>query len=797
MSVVQPNLDKQSDTIVLHMWCHDSRVNKINKAVEKASQEVSARRLPDRATIAHLSEALCALNGEYIFENGLKCLWANGGDKFTLFQEEYTYKRNAGLEPFLLWDTHWKAFFSGADVTFETEVKRWLPSLEWVVLVVSQMGFLAYSQLDGHILGPADLSDWSVWPIAVKEQSPMSSSPFQQILSPTPASPSVSISNLFSDEVWSSPIHIPPITVPGNGTLNNGVKTYSPRSPSPVPLSSAVAQSLSIEQNRVVSMPSTSGEAPNASGPSSKHVKMAVTSTEAFHTLSVSPKPSESMNKDVSSLAMEARVTASMSVEPVNAPPIVHILSPTLGQGELMAGVETEVTVSRIPEILIAPNKSGLVSDIRMAPLTTALQDVLDKLVEAPMSMDVLSKFRNVIKEKDEKPDAGRLEKLMGLARRMNASKLSAACKQASDEVWSQLVFTNIQKTRTRTLKGCKVANRVNIASWDLIPVKGAKAVQQLFRHIHLASDSNNDKCTCCGMLYPCEYTSWIDVMKCRKCKMNRKSCSWADPANVVHNSDSEDSVIEMLTAVGMKKRSFEKIDNAIASFSSKRSKTHVDIDDARTQKVCHVDPASDRVTRSKSAAKKGPDQRNISSGSSLASKQPDVSLVECDKNDEKKSMIDGGLQLHPSVKIPTVTLRRFLPPDHGERASAPIPKPLTSDMALYTLPPVSVEEILDHASNPLNVEQVKKLFKHRETAVEEVKVQLRKMSLEEIIQEAARIVMDQAELQNTIESLELKWDRNEQMQDEILEMVSEHFMSFQSDLIEEVMHIKWKWQNR
>ncbi|KAK0235654.1 hypothetical protein EDD85DRAFT_791113 [Armillaria nabsnona] len=89
---------------------------------------------------------------------------------------------------------------------------------------------------------------------------------------------------------------------------------------------------------------------------------------------------------------------------------------------------------------LVMPNKSGLVLDIGMALLTTALQDVLDKLVEAPTSVDVLSKFQNVIKKKDKKPNAG-----VG------------------------------RKNQCQTLKSCKVANRVNITSWDLIPLKGAK----------------------------------------------------------------------------------------------------------------------------------------------------------------------------------------------------------------------------------------------------------------------------------------------------------------------------------
>ncbi|KAK0431123.1 hypothetical protein EV421DRAFT_1912145 [Armillaria borealis] len=170
MSVVESNIDEQSDTMVLHMWCHDSHVNNISKAVNKVAHDISANHPPDRATVDHIVETLCTLNGEYIFENGLDHLWANrGGDKLTLFQEEYARKRKVGLEPFLLWDTHWKAFFSSVDVAFETEVKQWLPSSEWVILVASQMGFLAYFHLDGHILGPADLSNWSVWPVAVKE----------------------------------------------------------------------------------------------------------------------------------------------------------------------------------------------------------------------------------------------------------------------------------------------------------------------------------------------------------------------------------------------------------------------------------------------------------------------------------------------------------------------------------------------------------------------------------------------------------------------------------------------------
>ncbi len=60
---------------------------------------------------------------------------------------------------------------------------------------------------------------------------------------------------------------------------------------------------------------------------------------------------------------------------------------------------------------------------------------------------------------------------LVQLVEKMNNKDKKATRLNAGDDLWSSLVFVNIQKTRTRVLKGGKVANRVRITGQDIKPI--------------------------------------------------------------------------------------------------------------------------------------------------------------------------------------------------------------------------------------------------------------------------------------------------------------------------------------
>lgn len=66
-------------------------------------------------------------------------------------------------------------------------------------------------------------------------------------------------------------------------------------------------------------------------------------------------------------------------------------------------------------------------------------------------------------------------------------------------------------------------------------------------------------------------------------------------------------------------------------------------------------------------------------------------------------------------------------------------------------------------------------------------------MKPKQIIEEAAKIVVDQAELCNNLESLKRKWNWNELMQEKIFELVINRFINFQEKLVEEVIGNKYK----
>lgn len=268
---------------------------------------------------------------------------------------------------------------------------------------------------------------------------------------------------------------------------------------------------------------------------------------------------------------------------------------------------------------------------------------------------------------------------------------------------------------------------------------------------------------------------------------MNGNSCSWANRIIVVHDSDSdsEQSVFDALTANDDGECDSNAIDTTISSLSSKRIREHTVEDDTRPNKIRRVE-SSDRITRSQTSTAKNP----VPSPRAVHFSVSNEPLVDLSETDGESSTVKRTLLQRSSNKIPTITLRRFLALGRVESMST------SSDHTTwYSPPPMAVEDMLNQASESLVTERVKEMFERQEQAVEAAKDQLRSMNTEQIIEEAARIVVDRAEICNNLESLEKKWNQNERMQEEIFELVIDRFTSFQEKLIEEVIGIKRKWQ--
>ncbi|PBK87468.1 hypothetical protein ARMGADRAFT_1034697 [Armillaria gallica] len=157
--------------------------------------------------------------------------------------------------------------------------------------------------------------------------------------------------------------------------------------------------------------------------------------------------------------------------------------------------------------------------------LPTDRQDQADKPASSTVAsntdgeVDGLS-WRSTHEIEDADEQQG-LIRLRDIAVKMNKPLRMAARTAAGDELWSNLVFLNIRKTKARILHGCKIANRTKISDWDLIPTKGERV------------------CDRCTNLYPCEYTTIGDTVKCRECRINGKGCSWAGHADLVIDNDT------------------------------------------------------------------------------------------------------------------------------------------------------------------------------------------------------------------------------------------------------------------
>ncbi|SJL16865.1 uncharacterized protein ARMOST_20395 [Armillaria ostoyae] len=419
--------------------------------------------------------------------------------------------------------------------------------------------------------------------------------------------------------------------------------------------------------------------------------------------------------------------------------------------------VDPSLNVNLTPSGLLSSGSSPI---FRTAP--SGVDNPADSIVPPVESLvdneavhaDAIAVFRRLLKVPNSTHNSSAVDNLFAVAKTMDASDRAAARQEAGEALWSQFVFRNIRKTKTWMLKGCRVANPANpanIAGWDLVPT---------------AADAIRNQCTRCGTLYPCEYTTEADITKCPKCKINVKSCSWANIITVIHDSDSdsEQSVFDALTPNDDGECHSKAADTTISTLSSKRIREQTVEDDTRPKKNRKVE-SSDRVTRSQTSMAKKPVPSPRAVHFSVSKGQPNEPLDELSDMDGESSMRKHALLQESSNKIPTVTLRRFLPPGGVDTSTPASSDPTTR----YSLPPMAVEDMLDQASESLGTER--------------------------IIEEVARIVADRAEICNNLESLERNWNQNERMQEEIFELVIDRFTSFQEKLVEEALGIKRKWQ--
>ncbi len=75
--------------------------------------------------------------------------------------------------------------------------------------------------------------------------------------------------------------------------------------------------------------------------------------------------------------------------------------------------------------------------------------------------------------------------------------------------------------------------------------------------------------------------------------------------------------------------------------------------------------------------------------------------------------------------------------------------------------------------------------------SLEEARAHLRSLNPEDIINEAAEIVVDRVELANNIDATERKWERTATMQEEICELLMDSFTLFHSKLMEDISQIR------
>ncbi|PBK59618.1 hypothetical protein ARMSODRAFT_982902 [Armillaria solidipes] len=702
---------------------------------------------------------------------------------------------------FLLWESRLKSFFQCMDDVFESRVKDWLKEEEWALLVACPMGFSAYAHLrHGTALGAAILTLWAVFPVPVEvpyqghdnkgacraclicgdtclPPSPSELTVFKlenhvELLFASNAIAKERVRELTDRDsqataamfgVHANPLSVEDITAIGiqakhymryrsdfavtwdaavhaetrvlkdrllasldkvgqwsctREDLLEDLQTFKPTPSNIKSVETAPGSEASLE-HEMVSVPRT---------PEARFARIQLAASEQDDLLEQPAPPSPSITQ----LFTDAVWTSPVSVPLINYPvetipasnpgpsglrvPSLPPMTPTTVESSSNnRATDTEMSLLDEPvDSSVQPADSPMNLDSVYSPIhetePSPLQETVDSSVQPA---DPPKKLGEVVTNEpnndrpimvDSRIDEGEMQAddnsmavdtLYAVAETMDARQLDIARQEAGDVIWSQLVFKNIRRTKTRTLKGCKVANRVNIAGWDLIPIKADSA--------------------------------------CRECKMNGKSCSWVDRVIVIpdSDSDSEQSVFDVLPV-----NDDEDTTSKISSL--KRPGEQSAEEEIRPKKIRKVE-VSDRLTRSKTSSTKKPIPSPKAVRFGISSSPTDEPLDKLSEMDGEPLTRRRMMLRRSSNKIPTVTLRRFLPPGNAEVKSASSATPAPSESATSYLPPtMAVEDKLGQADESLRTDLVKEMFERREQAVQGAKEQLCNMNPEQMIEEAA-----------------------------------------------------------
>ncbi|PBK87470.1 hypothetical protein ARMGADRAFT_1085490 [Armillaria gallica] len=106
----------------------------------------------------------------------------------------------------------------------------------------------------------------------------------------------------------------------------------------------------------------------------------------------------------------------------------------------------------------------------------------------------------------------------------------------------------------------------------------------------------------------------------------------------------------------------------------------------------------------------------------------------------------------------------------------------------------MSATQMINVVGLPLNTPAVHDMFHRREQALEDTRATVRAMEPGDLVEQAAKILVDYAELTLTVNSIDQKWGQAIQMQREIIEVVLKRFNSFQTELLNDVANVKRKW---
>ncbi|KAK0440382.1 hypothetical protein EV421DRAFT_1737428 [Armillaria borealis] len=428
--------------------------------------------------------------------------------------------------------------------------------------------------------------------------------------------------------------------------------------------------------------------------------------------------------------------------------------------------------------------------------------------------------------------DGNALVKLQDIVAKMNKPLQTAARAVAGDELWSKLVFLNIRKTKARILHGCKIANRTKICDWDLIPTKGDR------------------ECDRCPDSYPCEYTSVSNTVKCRECRINGKGCSWAglaDPAidDAVFGPKTDTTRLSPEADPNTHTATLQRATSQSGSCTT-RSRPALVIEETRTIENDKVPTAKVQasprpskrlpvvllLTVDEFATKTGRDIGLVAATKTTKQNKiesmPSSGLMTCSKTTKEqvsqisqKGAGDGSASANARKRARENSTmdRKMEPNSEGGDPRAPRPNAPTLSMRSFgsspklsatgtfgggpgylqtnmpsLLAPMSASQTINIAGPPLNTPAVLGMFHRREKALENARASVQAMNPEELVEQAAKILVDYADLTLTMDSINQKWEQAIQMQREIIEAVLKRFNSFQTDLLDDIASVKRKW---